>query len=218
MRGRGRRLLVAVAVGVCATWGHAAPQRPDFGAERASDDARYAASRIVEDADNAGRPFVIVDKKEARVYVFAPHGHLLGASAALLGLAPGDRPVGDSANASPASLAPSERTTPAGRFDSEPGHNDKGEAIVWIDYAAALAIHRLRPAPARDRRPQRMASPDPGEHRISFGCVVVPVEFYEQVVEPTLGSRRGVVYVLPEASPVQAMFDTLEARLDIDLD
>lgn len=216
MRDRGRRLLVAVGVCVCATWAHAAPQRPDFGAEPASDDARYAASRVVEAADNAGLPFVIVDKKEARVYVFAPSGHLLGASAVLLGLAPGDRPVGDNADPSPARLAPSERTTPAGRFDSEPGHNDKGEAIVWIDYAAALAIHRLRPAPARDRRPQRMVSANPDEHRISFGCIVVPVEFYEQVIDPTLGSRRGVVYVLPEASPVQAMFGTLEARLEID--
>ena len=216
MGGRGRRLLVAVGVCVCATWAHAAPQRPDFGDERASDDARYAASRVVEADDSAGLPFVIVDKKEARVYVFAPSGHLLGASTALLGLAPGDRPVGDSADPSPGNLALSERTTPAGRFDSEPGHNDKGEAIVWIDYAAALAIHRLRPAPARDRRPQRMAASDPEEHRISFGCIVVPVEFYEQVIDPTLGSRRGVVYVLPEASPVQAMFGTLEARLDID--
>ena len=216
MRGRGRRLLVAAGVCVCATWAHAAPQRPDFGAERASDDARYAASRVLEAADNDGRPFVIVDKNDARVYVFAPSGHLLGASAALLGLAPGDRSVRDSAEPNLGSLTPSERTTPAGRFDSEPGHNDKGEAIVWIDYAAALAIHRLRPAPALERRPQRMSSPNPAEHRISFGCIVVPVEFYEQVVDPTLGSRRGVVYVLPEASPVQAMLGTLEARLDID--
>ena len=110
MRGPGRRLLVAVGVCVCASWAHAAPQRPDFGAEP----------------------------------------------------------------------------------------------------------HRLRPAPARDRRPQRMASANPDEHPISFGCIVVPVEFYAQVIDPTFGSRCGVVYVLPEASPVQAMFGTLEARLEID--
>ncbi len=38
----------------------------------------------------------------------------------------------------------------------------------------------------------------------------MPVAFYEQVVMPTLGSRRGVVYVLPESSPVQAMFGAIE--------
>jgi hypothetical protein len=32
------------------------------------------------------------------------------------------------------------------------------------------------------------------------------VAFYETVVEPLLGRRRGVVYVLPESGPVQAMF------------
>lgn len=100
-----------------------------------------------------------------------------------------------------------ERTTPAGRFASEPGRNDKGEAIVWIDYRASLAIHRLRAAPAAERRPERLASPAPDDKRISLGCVVVPVEFYESVVGPSLGRGRGVVYVLPEARPARALFD-----------
>ncbi|HEX2010225.1 MAG TPA: L,D-transpeptidase, partial [Roseateles sp.] len=95
-------------------------------------------------------------------------------------------------------IAPQERITPAGRFDSEPGRNLKGEAIVWIDYEAAVAIHRLRPAPPAERRPQRLASDSAEDRRISLGCVVVSAEFYDEVVAPLLGRRRGVVYVLPE--------------------
>jgi hypothetical protein len=129
----------------------------------------------------------------------------------LLGSAGGDRDaVQNIGTRSVASLLPQERTTPAGRFDTEPGHNDKGEAIVWFQYDAALAIHRLRPAPAHERRPQRLASPDPGERRISFGCIVVPVLFYERVIMPTLGSRRGVVYVLPEEGPIEPMLRAAE--------
>ncbi len=157
MSGRGQRLRVAVRVLLCATLGHAAAAPIDFAAERASEDARYAAGWVLDGADNRGRPFVIVDKKDARVYVFEPSGRLIGASAVLLGLAPGDQSVADIASRSAASLAPEERTTPAGRFESEPGHNDKGEAIVWVDYDAALAIHRLRPAPARERRAERLS-------------------------------------------------------------
>ena len=101
----------------------------------------------------------------------------------------------------------SDRLAPAGRFPSEPGRNDKGEAIIWIDYEASIAIHRLRAAPAAERRPARLASAAHDDKRISLGCVVVPVEFYKSVVSPSLGRGRGVVYVLPESRPARALFD-----------
>lgn len=179
---------------------------PGLTDEPPSSDARYAAHWVLRNADNAGRPFAIVDKKGAQLYVYAADGRLAGASAVLLGLATGDEPVPEIANRSPAGLAPAQRTTPAGRFASEPGHNDKGEDIVWFDYDAALAIHRLRPSPAIERRRERLESSLADVRRISFGCVVVPVAFYDEVVSPLLGRHRGVVYVLPETRPVREMF------------
>ena len=71
---------------------------------------------------------------------------------------------------------------------------------------ASLAIHRLRPAPPRERRPQRLDSPSSEDNRISLGCVIVSTDFYLSVIQPSLGRRRGVIYVLPESRPVQAMF------------
>ncbi|MEQ1686416.1 MAG: hypothetical protein ABL916_22430 [Burkholderiaceae bacterium] len=187
---------------------------PDFMGEPASDDARYTANWVLAGADHQGRPFAIVDKRDARFYVFNADGRLIGATATLLGLTPGDLADPDIARRTQASLTISERTTPAGRFASQPGHNDKGEDIVWIDYDASLAIHRLRPAPAHERRSERLASPASDDNRISFGCIVVPVVFYETVVAPTLGRQRGVVYVLPESRPVQAMFGATELVLN----
>jgi hypothetical protein len=187
-------------------WSADFPTLPEFPIEAVSDGAAYAATQAVTRGDALGRPFAIVDKREARLYLFDAAGHLAGATPVLLGLAVGDTAIADIAQRRPASLAPHERSTPSGRFDSQPGHNDKGEAIVWIDYAASLAIHRLRPSPAGERREARLASPTPDDNRISFGCVVVPVAFYESVVEPLLGRQRGVVYVLPENAPVQALF------------
>ncbi len=200
---RGKRLLAAVALLVCTALCHAAPESAGEGTW---DDTRYVASWVLAMADNSGRPFAIVDKRGARISVFEPDGRLIGASAALLGRDPGDLSVPDIARRILAGLAPGERTTPAGRFDSEPGHNDKGEDIVWIDYDASLAIHRLRPAPPQERRAERLDSPTAHDNRISLGCIVVPAAFYESVVRPSLGRRRGVVYVLPESRPVQAIF------------
>jgi hypothetical protein len=198
------RLLLAASGLLCVTLCQAAP---DFAGARASEDARFAADQVLGAGDHQGLPFAIVDKRDARIYVFDPSGRLIGASTVLLGATLGDQAVPDTALRVPGRPSLDERTTPAGRFASEPGRNDKGEPIVWIDYQASLAIHRLRPAPAAERRPARLASASPEEKRISLGCVVVPVEFYESVIAPTLGHGRGVVYVLPESRPTREMFD-----------
>ncbi|KQU81156.1 hypothetical protein ASE08_08725 [Rhizobacter sp. Root16D2] len=176
-------------------------------AATASPEARLVTHWILDSHDNQGKPFAVVDKKGGQVHIHAADGHLIGSSPALLGLAPGDTAIADIAHRTPASLRPFERTTPAGRFESQPGRNLHGEDIVWLDYAASLAIHRLRPAPAAERRAQRLASASPADNRISLGCVVVPVAFYEQVVAPMLGHARAVVYVLPEDQPVRGFFE-----------
>jgi hypothetical protein len=202
------RLLLAACGWLCAAACQAAP---DFAAERASADARYAAAWVLAGADNQNLPFAVVDKRDARIYVFEAGGRLIGASAVLLGIAPGDFSVG--IDRVPASLSLAERTTPAGRFEARPGRNDKGEDIVWIDYAASLALHRLRPAPVQERRPARLDSPSPDDNRISAGCVIVPVAFYEGVVAPTLGTNRSVIYVLPETHSPRGMFEALALDL-----
>src|SRR5262245_6003171 len=64
-------------------------KRAIFEQERASTDVRKVADWVVHSRDNhagddARLPFAILDKKDARVYVFNPEGRLLGAAAALL--------------------------------------------------------------------------------------------------------------------------------------
>lgn len=183
---------------------------PDFGTHRASADAQHVARWVMGSVDHAGRPFAIVDKKDARIYVFEAGGRLAGASAALLGQARGDQSVPGVGERTQAGEVPlNERTTPSGRFVSEPGRNLDGDHVVWVDYATAFAIHRVRPGASRRAREARLASDTPRDNRVSLGCVVVPEAFYSDVVQPLLGIRRAVVYVLPEDRPVREMFDAL---------
>lgn len=182
--------------------------RVDFAGERASADVRQMANWVVGSRDHRGRPFVIVDKKEARVFVFASQGQLVAASPVLLGAARGDHSVPGVGQLPPSLIPVSDRTTPAGRFATEPGRNLSGEDVVWFDYDAGLAIHRLRPSDAPRSRAQRLASDRVDEKRVSAGCVVVPVSFYENVIAPIFGRQRGVVYVLPEMSSVREVFGT----------
>ena len=175
-------------------------------AVEASDDARYVEHWIHEKGDDHGRPFVIVDKKAARIYVFGAGGKLVGMSSTILGQSRGDEPVPGAGQKDPSQLLPYERKTPAGRFESQPGRNLHGEPVVWVDYDTGIAIHRVRPGISQERRTASLATEDPNNKRLSLGCVVVPEEFFWSVVLPTLGHVHGTIYVLPEDRPVQAMF------------
>lgn len=183
----------------------AAPGTQSAG-DALSADARYVHRWALDHHDHGDQPFAIVDKKAARLYIFDADGRLRGATNALLGQAPGDRSVPSVADGDVNLIPLADRTTPAGRFASQPGRNLNGEAIVWFDYQAALAIHRVRPGASMAPRLARLATDSPADNRASLGCVVVTPAFYDTVVQPTLGEHRGVVYVLPERQPVQALF------------
>lgn len=175
----------------------------------AAQDAQWLARAAVSAADNRGAPFAVIDKRNARVFVFDATGRLQASSPVLLGLARGDDSVPGIGERPVSEIRPEERTTPAGRFETEPGLNTKGEDIVWIDYDAAVSMHRVRATQKSERRLQRLASPTVADNRISYGCVNVPAAFYDAYIQPVLGSRRGVIYVLPETMAAQKRFDFL---------
>lgn len=220
LRAAAGRTLVALA---CATAAFAVPQvhaagQPlatakiaDLKGEDASSDVRHIADWAVHSGDHGGLPFAIVDKLDGRVYVFDATGRLRGASPALVGSARGDTTVPGIGTRPISSIQPDERTTPAGRFDAVPGRNHTGEHVVWVDYESAFAIHRLRPGFSYGPRASRLAHGEAAGMRVSWGCVVVPVTFYRDVVEQVLGEGRSVVYVLPETRPAQALFTALES-------
>lgn len=190
------------------------PKRANFELERASHQARHVANWVVDSDDNKSMPFAIVDKTDAKVFVFNANGGLRGASDALLGLARGDDSVPGIGARALSRIRPNERTTAAGRFVAELGPSLNGGTVLWVNYDEGFALHPLRPAALKDRRPQRLSSPTPLDNRISYGCVIVPPKFFDNVVRPAFTGEKGIVYVLPEtrlASEVFASYD-VEAR------
>jgi hypothetical protein len=180
---------------------------------RTSEDARSLVGWVQRTGDAHRRPYAVVDKRSAHIYVFHADGRLAGHSPALLGSALGDHIVpGVGEHAQTGHVPADERTTPAGRFEAAPGENSSGEHVIWVDYESAFAIHRLRPGFAYQARSGRLAGSPAAAKRVSWGCVVVPVAFYQQVVERVLGASRSVVYVLPETRTVQGFLRALEQR------
>ena len=182
------------------------PKRANFEREPKSRNTQRVADWVVDSGDNGDMPFVIVDKMDAKVFVFDADGRLRGAASALLGLARGDDSIPDIGNQKLSDIRPEERTTPAGRFVASLGYNFSGKDILWVDYDLALSLHRVITSNPTERRLQRLATPSPRDNRISYGCINVPAEFYNNVVSPAFTGTYGIVYVLPETRSNSEIF------------
>ncbi len=207
-RGWGLAGRIAVAIlGVTLTgppaWAQSASA--DFHGKTASLAVRRFADWVVRSSDNAALPFVIVDKLDARVFVFDDHGGLSGDAPALLGLSKGDDSAPGIGSRPLSAIGPTDRITPAGRYVAVIGH-DLEQDILWVDYAAALSLHRVIKGVPSEHRARRLASASPLDRRISYGCINVPAAFYESVVKPAFLPAGGIVYILPETKPIAAVF------------
>src|SRR5579872_6004021 len=75
---------------------------------------RRMADWVTGAKDNGGKPFVIIDKQNAKVFVFDKTGQLLGSAWVLVGLATGDDSVPGIGTMPLTAVTPDIRTTPAG--------------------------------------------------------------------------------------------------------
>lgn len=72
-------------------------------------------------------------------------------------------------------------------------------------------MHRVINSNPAERRLERLATKTAADNRISWGCINVPVDFFERTLLPNLGQGRAVVYVLPEKKPLMAFFPAAAA-------
>jgi hypothetical protein len=164
------------------------------------------ADWVIDSGDNRSLPFAIIDKMDAKVFVFDAHGRLRGAAPVLLGIARGDYTVPGIGNRKLSDIRPEERTTPAGRFVASLGYNFKGKDVLWVDFKNAVSLHRVITNNPKERRLERLASPAPLDRRISYGCINVPAKFFDNVVKPAFTGKSGIVYVLPEIRSISEIF------------
>jgi hypothetical protein len=178
----------------------------DFDGHSAAPDVHFLADWIAGSGDAHDRPFAVVDKRNARAYLFDAQARLRAESPVLLGAATGDDSVPGIGERPIAQVRPYERTTPAGRFLARPGRNTGGEDVIWVDYNAAVSMHRVRAANRAEHRLDRLATPTAADNRISYGCINVPAAFYEQYVRPMLSLSGAIIYVLPEVRGITEVF------------
>jgi hypothetical protein len=179
--------------------------RAILGSQSASPDVHQMVAWVAASGDNRGLPYMIVDKRGAEVFLFDAESRIIGAAPALLGLGRGDDSVAGIGHRRLATMAPIERTTPAGRFEASLGF-DLNQDVLWIDYDAAISLHRVIVGNLSDRRHERLASATPLDNRISYGCINVPAPFFDKLVVPAFKGTVGIVYILPETRVIGEVF------------
>ena len=163
------------------------------------------AQDVVRSADAEGRTFGVIDKPSATLWIFDAQGRTVASSPVLVGQAVGDVAPPDIGTRPLSKVKLHEKVTNAGRFVTEAGSNHKGEDIVWLDYNAALSMHRVRNVPGESRT-KRLQTPTVADNRSSIGCVNIPASFYDRYIDPLFSRSKGVVYVLPETKPIASLF------------
>lgn len=174
-----------------------------------SADVATIADRIRAGGDNAGMAYVIVDKHNARAFAYAADGTLRGTSPVLLGLARGDINPPGIGDRPLSAIGPEDRITAAGRYVAELGNDLGKNDILWVDYANSLSLHRVVTGKPSDERQRRLMSHSPDDNRISYGCINVPADFFDDVVRPLFLGTVGIVYILPEQRDLLGVFPTL---------
>jgi len=176
------------------------------GVVRSAATARIA-DWVAGSGDNASLPYIIVDKKAAALFLFDAKGKPIGKAPVLIGVAVGDTATPGVGSKNLAEIGPAEKTTPAGRFLAKYGMAAGHQRVLWVDYATSVALHPIPPgASKKERRPQRMLSPTPDDNRITFGCINVPLAFYNKNVRPLFQKKGGYVYVLPDTKSLEEVF------------
>lgn len=163
------------------------------------------AGWVVAAKDNHGYPFAVIDKAAAQVLVFDGDGRLQGAAPGLFGSAVGDHTAPGIAGLALREIPGRDRTTPAGRFVGGYGPSLDAGRVLWVDYESAVSIHPTAPGLPAERRAERLASPTPGDNRVTHGCINVEPTFYEKVVRSTF-RRGGIFYILPDTDPIADTF------------
>ena len=173
-----------------------------------------AADRVLQwvnaSGDNGDLPYMVIDKTAGRLFLFDAEGEPTGQAPVLIGIATGDDSSPGVGSKRLSQLGPAEKTTPAGRFLAKFGRAAGNQQVLWVDYATSVALHAVVTGNKKERRLERLASPSPEDKRITYGCINVPVDFYEKTIRPLFKKEGGIVYVLPDTKPLEEVFPRVQ--------
>lgn len=178
-----------------------------------SPEGQRVADWIAASGDNRALPYAVIDKNTASLVLYDAKGKPLAQVPVLIGIAAGDDATPGVGSKKLSEIGPAEKTTPAGRFLAKFGYAAGRQRVLWVDYTNSVAIHPI-PADAakKEKRRERLLSPEADDNRVTFGCINVPRAFYGTNLRPLFQRKGGYVYVLPDTRPLEDIFPRLRVH------
>lgn len=177
------------------------PAPPAEAADAMSPAARATYERFM--INNKGMPFIIADKPTAQVFLFKADGSLIKFFPALYGKTKGDvlsHPIGQKLTAEEINRTlDSEKITPAGEFTAVLRRGTDFPLQLNFQDAqgnvGAMAIHQVYTGNVKEQRLERLSSADITDNKVSYGCINVGLDNWNNFIVPNYakGARVGVV-------------------------
>lgn len=126
---------------------------------------------------NPNESLIVADKKNGKIYTYNAASKEIKSSPALYGKTIADDFASDNDRST---------ITPSGTFTSSKAFSThlNEDVTAFLKRGKALfAIHPVWTGTPAQRRPQRLASPEPEDNRITNGCINVPKTFYYDIID-----------------------------------
>ena len=192
-------------------------KKADTSGRKLSPNAQRVADWIAENAE-ANEISQILDPATGMMYVMKG-GKIVADSPALFGKA-GVGAIDAQILGKPAAkMTETDKVTPAGRFALKLEQDETyGTTLTFLPTkdGGGYAIHRVYLGNPTERRTERLNSQDASDNSVSYGCVNVSNEFYDQTLRQFDYSGKAFAYLLPsDASKLNQFFD-LNNKADVD--
>lgn len=228
-----RKIIERIKAGVLAmavVFNPATFQTPDFDVPRFIEETKTVTAQVPKNADmseisnqaysitapafiKAKQAFFIADKPNGKIHLFDTDGKFLKSSDALYGKQAGDVLSEQIRTMKIEDMKDVDKITPAGVYNlsvSPSPDYTGGYTLRFNDNRGDLggiAIHAVYTGNAMEKREAKLASKDPKDKKVSFGCINVDTKFFTGNIIPRIKQMENAgVVVIPDAQERLAMF------------
>lgn len=222
--------LQAGLLSVAVVFNPGAFQTPDFDVPRFIEETKTVTAQVPKNADmseisnqaysitapafiKAKQAFFIADKPNGKIHLFDTDGKFLKSSDALYGKQAGDVLSEQIRTMKISEMKDVDKITPAGMYTLSVNPNPDytgGYTLRFNDNKGDLggiAIHAVYTGNVMEKREAKLASKDPKDKKVSFGCINVDTSFFTGNIIPRIKQMENAgVVVIPDAQERLAMF------------
>jgi hypothetical protein len=222
--------LQAGLLSVAVVFNPATFQAPDFDIPRFIEETKTITAEAPKNADmskiankaysisapafiKAKQAFFIADKPNGKIHLFDTDGKFLKSSDALYGKQAGDVLTAEAREMNIKDMKDIDKITPAGVFNLSVNPNPDytgGYTLRFTDDKGdmgGVAIHAVYTGDVKENREAKLASKDPKDKKVSFGCINVDTSFFTGNIIPRIDKMENAgVVVIPDAQEQLDLF------------